>query len=245
MTPGPLLALLLLGQARPEEPAFDPAVHEAAAVFNFDDFRIVPVRVHLLSSDEVDGLNSRLKEEDVRRIFSKVNRIWNRAGLALAVDRIVREEARVPADFDPLDLASFRRTRPPGPEADRLHVYFVHRLPVNGVYFGKDAIFVKDTASLRPVRGGVDEPIPRVTSHEIGHAFGLPHRQDTINLMASGTTGWSLNDAEILAARTWAIAQDWIWTPARALEQGQAALLAALPGDSPIKNRALEAVSER
>ncbi|MEI7821499.1 MAG: matrixin family metalloprotease, partial [Verrucomicrobiota bacterium] len=46
-----------------------------------------------------------------------------------------------------------------------------------------------------------DEPLPRVTSHEIGHALSLSHRQDRTNLMASGTTGFSLNDTEVKAAR--------------------------------------------
>lgn len=73
-------------------------------------------------------------------------------------------------------------------------------MSANGLYF-PDAIFVKDTASLREVAGGIDEPIPRVSSHELGHAFGLPHRQDTTNLMASGTTGTWLNEAEVSQAR--------------------------------------------
>jgi hypothetical protein len=119
-----------------------------------------------------------------------------------------------------------------------IHVYYVHRLPTNGVYLGADAIFVKDTASLREAKGGVDEPIPRVTSHELGHALGLAHRQDTINLMASGTTGWSLNDAEIGAARSWAGRQPWILTPAQAFEKKLFDILSALPGDSDLKTKA-------
>ena len=82
-----------------------------------------------------------------------------------------------------------------------LHVYYVHELPPNGVYLGQNVCFVKETAKLRAVEGGIDEPLPRVTAHELGHGLGLPHRQDTTNLMASGTTGTLLNAAEVAIAR--------------------------------------------
>jgi len=60
---------------------------------------------------------------------------------------------------------------------------------------------VQETAQLRAVEGGIDEPIPRVTAHELGHALGLPHRQARTNLLASGTTGTTLNAEEVEAAR--------------------------------------------
>jgi hypothetical protein len=52
----------------------------------------------------------------------------------------------------------------------------------------------------------------------MGHALDLDHRQDRINLMASGTTGTSLNAAEIETARKAAEAFSWRLTPAGALE---------------------------
>jgi hypothetical protein len=110
---------------------------------------------------------------------------------------------------------------------------------------GADAIFVKDTAALRPVKGGVDEPLPRVSSHEIGHAFGLPHRQDTINLMASGTTGWSVNDAEIEAVRAWAARRPWILSPAAAFERGRFEAVAAIPVEGELRERARRRLETR
>jgi len=239
------LALLLLLLQEPAVP-FDPAVHEATKTFAHEDFLVVPVRVHRLQSDDADALNCRLKDDDVRRVFGKINRIWNRAGLALAIESIRQETAVVPKDFDAGVLEEFRATRPadshpPG----MIHVYYVHQLPTNGVFMGRDAIFVKDTASLRPVKGGVDEPLPRVSSHEIGHAMGLAHRQDTINLMASGTTGWSVNDDEIGTVRAWAVKQEWVLKPAAAIDKGYSEVLVSLPGDSETKEKAKAALREK
>ena len=84
--------------------------------------------------------------------------------------------------------------------AKAIDICYVKEVKPNGFYYG-EPIVVKDTATLKEVPGGLDEPLPRVTSHEIGHALGLKHRQDTTNLMQSGTTGFSLNEAEITTAR--------------------------------------------
>jgi len=112
-------------------------------------------------------------------------------------------------------------SKPPGQGADQLldsrlyrslipqrtrefagfRVYYIHQFDVNGIYYGGRAAMVKETARLRSVPGGIDEPIPRVTSHELGHGLTLPHRQDNTNLMASGTSGTTFNEDEIAQAR--------------------------------------------
>lgn len=232
--------LILLLQ---DAPFFDPGVHEATRAFAYEDFLLVPVRVHLLRSKGAEALDTRLNQDDVARLFSKANRIWNRAGIALDLESVV-DEAAAEEGFDPERGAeAWKAARPAGTRAPgMLHVYYVRRLPMNGVYMGADAIVVKDTAALRPVRGGVDEPIPRVTSHEIGHALGLGHRQDAINLMASGTTGWSLNDDEIGRARAWAAGRDWILRPEAALKKKRYDALIAIPGESNIKEAARAAL---
>ena len=80
-------------------------------------------------------------------------------------------------------------------------VYYIHQFDVNGIYYGRREAMVKETARLRQVPGGIDEPLPRVTSHELGHGLTLPHRQDNTNLMASGTSGTTFNEAEVAQAR--------------------------------------------
>lgn len=176
----------------------------------YAEFHVVPLRVHVLKSDDLEDVNCGLTDTDISRVLGKVNGIWNKAGVHFGLESIVREEA---ADQDRFKLARglaegkapsrlFRILRPgPSRDFEGLHVYFVHDFDVNGFYGGQGFAFVKETAKLREVEGGIDEPIPRVTAHELGHALGLSHRQDTTNLLASGTTGTRLNAAEVEKVR--------------------------------------------
>jgi len=128
------------------------------------------------------------------------------------------------AFLHPETSAGFRwllQLRPRDSQASNLfHLYYVKQMRGNGVYLG-EAIFVKDTASLNPVPGGIDEPIPRVSSHEIGHALNLDHRQNVSNLMASGTTGTWLNDVEIKQAREAAGKLPWVETTSAVLKRAE------------------------
>ena len=164
---------------------------------------VVPVRVHLVQSATVPTMHTTLTEADVRRIFGKVNMVWAQAGIRFAIESIVRTEAAALTE-ELAQKPEFTRVKAmiprPSLSATALNVCYVRQVTPNG-FFAGEIIVVKDIARLRPVEGGLDEPLPRVTSHEIGHALSLNHRQDTTNLMASGTTGFSLNDAEIRAAR--------------------------------------------
>ena len=186
----------------------------SAATIDPNDRLLVPLRVHLLAAKGVPELTTTLTGYDVERILHKINLVWAPAGLHFYLESLVNEEAANSEIFVAHNGAAERlgllSLRPEASKASTLfHIYYLKRMSVNGIYLG-EAIFVKDTASLRAVAGGIDEPLPRVTSHELGHAFGLPHRQDTTNLMASGTTGIWLNDEEIQRAREWAKKFDWI-----------------------------------
>ncbi|MEW6304917.1 MAG: hypothetical protein AB1705_15695 [Verrucomicrobiota bacterium] len=232
----------------PAQPANTPEWVPPPASFQFADFLLVPLRIHLLSASNAPALHTTLGEKDFARIVPKMNRVWAQAGIHFQVESLRREEA-VNQDVtrQSENAENYRwllRTRPVASRAtNAFDLYYIKRFRSNGVYLrdepeetrgdakgGNDgqgdatakakrsdgidlprsAIFVKDTASLKPTDDGIDEPLPRVSSHELGHAFGLGHRQDVTNLMASGTTGVWLNEREIRTSRRVAGRFDWI-----------------------------------
>lgn len=177
-----------------------------------DTFLLVPLNVHILSCKDRPDVDCKLTDSDIARIVGKINGVWDKAGIHFCLDSVQHEEAENVAAFseraaapigpDGFPLQIYRLLAPaktrklPG-----LHVYYVHQLPPNGVYLGQNICFVKETASLRKVEGGIDEPLPRVSAHELGHGLSLPHRQNVTNLMASGTTGTLLNQDEVEKTR--------------------------------------------
>ena len=173
-------------------------------------FLVIPLQVHVLTADDLPEIDCRLGDDDIRRIVGKVNRVWRAAGIHWGLRTIVREPAARQDTFRQLrgkldgqmELEAFKLLAPGETRArDGLNVYYIHKFSVNGVYLGDRTAFVQETAALQEVEGGIDEPLPRVTAHELGHALGLRHRQARTNLLASGTTGTSLNAAEIEVAR--------------------------------------------
>jgi hypothetical protein len=184
----------------PPEPLKPPA---------FDEFVVIPLRVHVLSSSDLPDVNCGLTDADIHRVLGKVNGIWHQAGVHWGLESLVREPAakqerfKMALEADPDDrLSVFRMLAPEETRASEgMDVYYIHKFSVNGVYLGDRVAFVQETAKLRPVPGGLDEPLPRVTAHELGHGLGLPHRQDRTNLLASGNNGTTLNEAEVARAR--------------------------------------------
>ncbi len=168
----------------------------------------LPVRVHLLQSDKQTEFQTTLAEDDIKRIFGKVNKVWAQAGIQFELESIAPTKAE---EVQPLEkyATEFQRLHAAMPKSrlstTAINVCYIKKFTPNGVWYA-GMVFVKDTAHLNSVEDGLDEPLPRVTSHELGHVLGLPHRQDRVNLMASGTNGFSLNDDEIKTTRERAIA---------------------------------------
>ncbi len=188
---------------------------ESTNGFAFADFLLVPLRVHLLTATNEPAIHTTLTSNDVTRILGKVNRVWAQAGITFYLESLRVEAATNPTNYVENAREDERATllslRPKDSLATNcFHVFYLRQIRANGIYFNAQGIFVKDTASLRKVEGGIDEPLPRVTSHELGHALTLPHRQDVTNLLASGTTGTWFNEAEIKQAREAAKKKEWI-----------------------------------
>ncbi|WP_435008430.1 Matrixin [Tundrisphaera lichenicola] len=194
------LSFPALGDDIPDAPLKPPPI---------DEFLVIPLRVHILSSSDQPDIDCGLTDADLKRVVGKVNGIWHQAGVHFGLEPIVREPAarqaryKAAIDAEPEDgLTPLRLLAPSDSRSgEGVDVYYIRQFAVNGVYLGNRMAFVQETAKLRPVPGGIDEPLPRVTAHELGHALGLAHRQDRTNLLASGTTGTTLNDAEVARAR--------------------------------------------
>lgn len=201
---------------------------ESTNGFAFPDFLLAPVRVHLLTATNEPAIHTTLTSNDVTRIFGKLNRVWAQAGIAFYLESLRVEAAVGPTNYTERATTDERATllslRPKDSLAPNcFHVFYLKRIRPNGVYFNAQGIFVKDTASLRPVEGGLDEPLPRVTAHELGHALTLAHRQNVTNLLASGMSGAWLNNAEIQQARDAAKQKPWIESAADVRSRAEAA----------------------
>ena len=205
-----LACLMALTLARPS-PAADVAKVPAR-----DQFVIVPIRVVVLTSKDLEIADSTLSGADADRAMAEVNRIWAKAGIRFAFDPIALEPAaHVPrfnehvkmtggefANIDPFayllpaSLWAF--------EGPRVAIF--RELPINGGYIlGADAVIVKQAPELRPVAGGSDLPIGRVMARALGQPLGLKARpNDEIGVMSNSTTGVALSEEEVARARDFA-----------------------------------------
>ena len=161
----------------------------------------VPVSLYIVVSDTDDVISSVRTADDLVEIASRMTEIWSQAGIALEIEvvgEIVVPDDAIHAVAD-RDGQSFLRAAGEGrfemPTPGAIVGFYVNDAGgVNGFApFGSRVFFVTDEPTVH------DE---RVSSHEIGHLFGLRHTAvDSDRLMFSGTNGMTLAPEEITTAR--------------------------------------------
>jgi hypothetical protein len=164
---------------------------------------LLKVRVHLMKSIANPRLQTKLKEKDVCAIFDEVNDIWAQAGIRFELEAIDSLQALklAPKRWYIKDRNWVKEAIPTdhfSPTA--IDVCFVNDMGPNGFFYGEPVV-VCEKPEFHKVSGGADNPVARVTAHELGHVLFLQHRQERTNLMASGKNGVSLNPQEIKDAR--------------------------------------------
>ena len=179
----------------------------------YDQFVVIPLRVHVLTSKGLDLVNGKITDAEAAQVVPKINAIWAKAGIAFGLDSVVREPASQVDRFKATlevnhgqvaeDLGPFAYLMPASSRVfDGLHLYLFAQLPLNGEYLGgADAAIVREQPELNEVKGGSKEWLARVAARGLGQALGLPGRPDQLGLLSAGTNGVGLNESEIGRAR--------------------------------------------
>lgn len=161
------------------------------------------VRVHLMQSATNEGLSASLTEAGIKTIFEEVNHIWSQAGIRFELEGIDTLQAlEIPKKRWYIKDRNWVKSAIPtgGFSATAIDVCYVRDMGPNGFFYGEPVV-VCENPEYHKVAGGCDNPVARVTAHELGHVLFLQHRQEWTNLMASGKNGVSLNAQEIKDAR--------------------------------------------
>ena len=181
----------------------------------YDQFLVVPLRVHVVVSPEYPMTNTQIKDAEVLRSLAEINAIWSKAGVMFGLDSIVREPAgqldrfklhvrRTGGQFTNTDPFAMLLPRGPSRAFDGVHLFIVHELStLNGFYIpAADAALTVEKPGIRQVEGGSKDALARVAARFLGEAIGLPEsRDDEFGLASGGTNGVALDEGEIAQVR--------------------------------------------
>ena len=158
---------------------------------------VLPVRVLLVDSPYAHA-RAQVNETDIRRVFDTyVNaHYWKQANINWQVQRVETYTPPLNTDFE-LEQATLEKdqsrahqaltTLPTGIIRGNEFVVLVVRDfgagKGNGVYFGSTGIAIVSETNGRE---SGDDFLGYLFAHELGHALGLGHVTDTLNIMHSG-----------------------------------------------------------
>lgn len=163
---------------------------------------VIPLSLYILidSSDPTSGRSSTRTVAELETVAAEANEIWSQAGIVFDPISVRRIETPpevligiAAGDTDPF-FATVGQTFDV-PDTGLINGFYVPvAFGTNGFApFGSRVFFVVDQPTV---------PDARVTSHEIGHIFGLHHDLvDPGHLMFSGTDGTILDTEERTVAR--------------------------------------------
>jgi hypothetical protein len=175
-----------------------------------EDVVVIPLRVHVLRSPQIEMANCGLTEAEVAVVVGNINAIWHKAGLHFGVESVLREPVGQTERFRIVAGVGNGEVGPSQlwmllPRASRtfdgVHVYYFHELPFNSAYMGDDVVFAHEAAQVRQIPGGSQDPIARVTAHSLGNLMALPNLNQPQNLMGNATSGIALDRAQAESAR--------------------------------------------
>jgi hypothetical protein len=178
-----------------------------------EQFVIVPLRVHVLTSPNIEMVNCQLNDAGVARVVGELNAIWHKGGIHFGVESVRREPAEQTERFrltaglkdGEVGVDDLRMLLPRGSRGFAgVHIYFFHELPFNSVYLIDDLVLSQELAQVEPVPGGSKDPVARVTAHALGNLLALPNIKEPRNLMGGGTSGTALTETQAETARKFA-----------------------------------------